>query len=76
MNYSDVRSSADTNGMKGFDVNSYPHIFTDVTKFAEWIESTVNEKSLNSIYWLNSKFGIFDFNDLLLQINSVCFANF
>lgn len=30
-------------------VNFYPHLFTDVTQFADWIERTVNERYLNSI---------------------------
>lgn len=30
-------------------VNFYPHLFTDVTQFADWIEQTINEKYLNSI---------------------------
>ena len=30
-------------------INFFPHLFTDITQFADWIEQTVNEKSLNSI---------------------------
>ncbi|CRK96248.1 CLUMA_CG009675, isoform A [Clunio marinus] len=31
------------------EVNYYPHLFTDITQFTDWIERTVNEKYLNSI---------------------------
>lgn len=31
-------------------INFYPHLFTDVTQFADWIERTVNEKYLNSVW--------------------------
>ncbi|XP_070494388.1 serine protease 46-like [Chironomus tepperi] len=30
------------------EINFYPHLFTDVTQFIEWIESTVNEKLFKS----------------------------
>lgn len=30
------------------EINFYPHLFTDITQFAEWIENTVNEKLFKS----------------------------
>ncbi|KAG5678632.1 hypothetical protein PVAND_008288 [Polypedilum vanderplanki] len=30
------------------DINFYPHLFTDVTQFDDWIEKTVNEKLQNT----------------------------
>lgn len=36
-------------GVLSTKINFYPHLFTDITQFADWIERTVNEKLLNSI---------------------------